>query len=76
VTLQEARDLVARATPEQEVLAHQYLYYVEAAPVIEDFEYDMVCRYYKLPGGGGSDRASDYPEATKTLAKALAIHHA
>lgn len=34
-------------TPEQyehEILVHRYLYYVEAQPIISDYEYDMLER--------------------------------
>lgn len=51
--------------------AHQYLYYVEARPVLSDYEYDKFCREHDLEGGGGSDRASDYPPAVIALAKSF-----
>lgn len=49
-------------------LAHQYLYYVLNAPQITDGEYDTYCRRHALHGGGGSDRAEDYPHEARLLA--------
>lgn len=60
-----------KATPEQLVKAHQYLYYVLCRPVLSDYEYDMYCRKHGIPGGGGSDFAGDYSTETVQLAMSL-----
>jgi len=51
--------------------AHQYLYYVRCAPVLSDYDYDHFCKRNGLDGGGGSDRASDYPPHIIALAVKL-----
>jgi len=48
--------------PNKTVLVHQYLYYVLAKPIWSDYEYDLFCHKHSIDGGGGSDRASDYPQ--------------
>lgn len=58
-------------SPEDLVKAHQYLYYVEARPVLSDYEYDKFCEAHGIEGGGGSDLASDYSENIKDLAAAI-----
>ena len=58
---------------EMEVMAHRYLYYVESAPVISDFEYDNLERTAREVApqespvhGVGSSLASSYtPEMIK-----------
>ncbi len=54
---------------ETEVMAHRYLYYVEATPVISDYEYDqleskarMVCPRDSPINEPGSDLTSSYTE--------------
>ena len=54
--------------PEQIVQAHQYLYYVLGTPILSDYSYDMYCSKHGIYGGGGSDRASDYPAAIRAIA--------
>jgi hypothetical protein len=39
--------------------------------VLSDYEYDMLCKRFGVEGGGGSDRASDYPEEVKQIAAQL-----
>ena len=51
--------------------AHQYLYYVKCFPVLSDYDYDLFCKRNGLDGGGGSDRASDYPQHIIDLAEKL-----
>lgn len=58
---------------EHEVLVHRYLYYVEAQPIISDFEYDQLEREARavLPETSpvhkvGSCLPSSYPEAVIT----------
>lgn len=51
--------------------AHQYLYYVRCAPILSDYDYDHFCKRNGLDGGGGSDRASDYPPHIIALAAKL-----
>ncbi len=55
-------------TPQQVMLAHQYLYYVKSCPVWTDYEYDQFCKRNNLDGIGGSDLASDYPPEITKLA--------
>jgi DNA ligase (NAD+) len=57
---------------EHEILVHRYLYYVEAQPVISDFEYDVLERKARevLPEtspvqGVGSSLPSSYSETIK-----------
>lgn len=60
------------STPEKlehEVLVHRYLYYVEAAPIVSDFEYDSierqarsVCPPESPVHGVGSSLPSSYPD--------------
>ncbi len=57
------------------IMAHRYLYYVKATPVISDFEYDKLERKAKtiIPSHHfinlvGSDRDCDYPEWVKKMA--------
>lgn len=65
----------AQANLELIVLAHRYLYYVLAEPVISDFEYDMLER--QLPEGSaihlliGSSVAEEYSPTIVALAKQL-----
>lgn len=64
------------ATPEDFVKAHQYLYYVKSDPVWNDFQYDAYCKEFGLQGGGGSDRAADYPPHIARLAEGIwAYYH-
>jgi hypothetical protein len=58
-------------TPADIMQAHQYLYYVRCAPVLSDYDYDVFCHFNGLHGGGGSDRASDYPPHIVALANTL-----
>ena len=58
-------------TPEEVMLAHQYLYYVVDLPVIQDREYDAFCDEHGLFGGGGSDRGQDYDWVVKDFALGL-----
>lgn len=55
-------------SPEEQMRAHQFLYYVLGTPTLSDFEYDMFCKNNNLFGGGGSDCASDYSLADRQLA--------
>jgi len=50
------------------VKAHQFLYYVEANPVLTDQEYDAFCKRYGIEGSGGSDSRSDYSDFIIALA--------
>ncbi len=62
-------------TPELTCLAHRYLYYVLARPVISDYEYDMLER--SLPEDSvvwqsvGADCANAYPQEAIELAKEM-----
>ncbi len=63
---------------EKEVLAHRYLYYVEANPVVSDFEYDLLEREAReaLPESSavhkvGSSNPWDYNEDIKAYAEEL-----
>lgn len=60
---------VTPAQLEHEVLVHRYLYYIEAQPIISDFEYDILEREARevLPEsspvqGVGSSLPWSYPE--------------
>ncbi len=57
--------------PELLIMAHKYLYYVKAMPVLTDYQYDLLCSRYGIEGGGGSDRESDYSDEEKQLAGKL-----
>jgi hypothetical protein len=50
------------------IKAHQYLYYVKGTPIISDYNYDHLCKKHNVFGGGGSDRAEDYPKEIQELA--------
>lgn len=63
-------------SPSQLMQAHQYLYYVRCAPVLSDFDYDKFCKRNGLDGGGGSDRASDYPPHIIAIAAQLSSSNA
>lgn len=63
---------------ERMVMAHRYLYYVLHKPVISDYQYDMMEKdaiKKAHPDSQilkpGSDKASDYSEATIKLAQDL-----
>lgn len=63
---------------EKIVLAHRYLYYVEAQPVISDYEYDVLerkAREIAEPSSKvrqvGSSLPSDYPEEVKRYALSM-----
>ncbi len=55
-------------THKEIVLAHQYLYYVLARPIWDDYGYDLFCKQHGLNGIGGSDGASNYPQDIRDLA--------
>lgn len=61
--------------PEFTVKVHQYLYYVLATPLWSDYQYDRFCHEHGIPGGGGSDRASDYSADVIAAAKQLMDIH-
>lgn len=60
------------------VMAHRYLYYVRAAPVISDRDYDIIERAAMLAIGKdpfpmpSSDCEGDYTDDQKQLAERLA----
>ena len=63
---------------EDSILVHRYLYYVECAPIISDFEYDVIERDARdrLPPESpvhdiGSDMEDSYPEYIRTKAKRI-----
>lgn len=69
---------MSRPHSELEVLAHRYLYYVLARPVLSDYDYDRLEARAKreLPGDSpvhtvGSDCASDYPADVVAYARGL-----
>lgn len=59
-------------SPAATIRAHQYLYYVKCRPVLSDRDYDELCKFHGLEGGGGSDRACDYTLAEIELADKIA----
>jgi len=60
--------LIPEISPSDIALAHQYLYYVKAAPIWSDSEYDLFCKKHNIPGSGGSDIDDSYSESIKALA--------
>lgn len=54
--------------PADKIKAHQYLYYVKAAPIWSDYDYDMYCRSHGIEGGGGSDMEDSYSQEVKDYA--------
>ena len=55
-------------TVDEIIIAHQYLYYIEATPIWSDRDYDFFCNDRNIEGGGGSDLASSYPKYIVELA--------
>lgn len=62
-----------------DILAHRYLYYILAAPVLSDFDYDVLEKraVAELPADHpvhkpGSDLAKDYPD--HVIERALMLH--
>jgi hypothetical protein len=55
----------------EEIMAHQFLYYVLGSPVITDYEYDRLCKDLGCDGTGGSDRFEDYPIIVREKAMKL-----
>ncbi len=71
-----ALNVKGRLLPMSEALkyirAHQYLYYIEARPVITDHDYDMWgSKNCKADYKGGSDCEADYNDEIKQLARAI-----
>lgn len=62
---------MSEPSPNDLMLAHQYLYYVVSRPVLTDYQYDRFCEEHGLDGIGGSDLASDYPPAVVALAERI-----
>lgn len=69
-------------TLERLVLAHRYLYYVKATPILSDYDYDMLERRAEkvLPETSpvhdvGSDSPGSYSAEVKALAESLSKRH-
>ena len=56
------------------IRAHQYLYYVECAPVLSDYSFDMFGRDSGEDYKGGSDRVEDYTLQQKSLVHEIRAH--
>lgn len=70
--------MMTEAEYETEVLAHRYLYYVLAEPVLPDLVYDVlerearaVCPEHSPVHSVGSSLASSYPESARLRAQQL-----
>lgn len=53
------------------VKALQYAYYILNDSPWSDYDYDMFCSRHGIPGGGGSDLATDYNVHDRSLAREI-----